>query len=109
MDDLMTALEITIVGMGLVFAAIVLLWAVMALLVWLTAERKAVEEVQAEPEISLDELELRQRAVIAAVAVALAQEIRTKPHEFPLPPTASVTPWQAVMRGRQLKQRGPIR
>ncbi|MBN1201631.1 MAG: OadG family protein [Anaerolineae bacterium] len=103
-ENLITSLEITVVGMGLVFGAILLLWLVMALLVRFTTER--------EPEPTgpnADEIEMRRRAAVAAVAVALARQIDdTQPHAFPLPPTAAVSPWQAVMRGRHLKQRRPL-
>jgi Na+-transporting methylmalonyl-CoA/oxaloacetate decarboxylase gamma subunit len=101
-ENLVTALEITIVGMGLVFGAIILLWLVMIALVRLTAEQAEVEAQKTE------ELELKRRAAIAAVAVALARvRNEDQPHPFPLPPTAIVTAWQAVQRGRLLSQKGP--
>ncbi|NDJ79150.1 MAG: hypothetical protein GYB65_23110, partial [Chloroflexi bacterium] len=90
LEDLTTAFEITIVGMALVFGAIVLLWGVMAALVRLTPD--PIDEAN-----SPDEIELKKRAAIAAVAVALARETsQTAPHEFPLPETAIVSAWQAV-------------
>ncbi len=102
LEDLTTALEITVVGMALVFGAILLLWLLMAALVRLTTE-------QAEAEIESEHaLELKRRAAITAVAVALAREqAEDQLHPFPLPPTAFVTAWQAVQRGRLLSQKGP--
>ena len=41
MSSLMIALEITALGMGLVFAAIILLWWIMVLLTWITAEKES--------------------------------------------------------------------
>ena len=38
-DNLLIALQITLIGMSLVFGVIILLWIVMALLVRLTAQR----------------------------------------------------------------------
>ena len=110
-DELVTALEITVVGMALVFGAIVVLWLVMALLVRLTGERELIlpRRRPAVPTAE-EEMELRRRAAIAAVAVALASETESlQPHAFPLPPTAIVTAWQAVQRSRQLTQKGPRR
>jgi Na+-transporting methylmalonyl-CoA/oxaloacetate decarboxylase gamma subunit len=107
-ENLILALQITLVGMGLVFAAILLLWGVMALLVRLTA--RSVEAEAEQERAALTELERKQRAAAAAVAIALAQTAEaTEPHEFPLPPTAIVSAWQAVMRTRILNKRGPTR
>jgi Na+-transporting methylmalonyl-CoA/oxaloacetate decarboxylase gamma subunit len=104
-DNLTTALEITVVGMALVFGAIILLWLVMLALVRLTADSVETSIPAAE-----DERELKRRAALAAVAVALARERSDEqPQPFPLPPTAIVTAWQAVQRGRLLSQKGPRR
>lgn len=111
-DNLLISLQITAIGMGLVFAAILLLWAVMSILVLLTTDKPAsgVADEITEAEISAFQAERRRRAAAAAVAVALAQMAETtEPHEFPLPPTALVSAWQAVMRTRILNKRGPTR
>lgn len=112
-DDLLTALEITVVGMVLVFGAILVLWLTMALLVRLTAEHSEASESPTTDDSAAaaeqDEEALKRRAAAVAVAVALAHEARVQPHEFPLPPTAIVSPWQAVQRSRQLWQKGPRR
>ena len=100
------ALLITSIGMGLVFGAILLLWGVMALLVRLA--RDPVKG-QAETEEQVIELDLKRCAAAAAVSAALAQETSFEPHEFPLPPTALVSAWQAVMRTKILNKRGPVR
>jgi len=101
---LSTALMISLLGMGLVFAAIVLLWGVIAVLVRLTSK-----PTQQEARFGAEEAERKRRAAVAAITVALAQELDTQPHEFPLPPTAMVSAWQAVMRGNILKKRGSVR
>ncbi len=101
-----TALEITVIGMGLVFGAILLLWGVMAALVRVTAERAPATT---EPDEKAMAREQRRRAAVAAVAVALAQEEALEPRHFPLPPTALVSAWQAVRRADQLGQRGSPR
>ena len=99
-ENLIIALQITLVGMGLVFGVIIVLWGAMALLVRLTPDR--AEPAAAAPEE--DQSDLKRRAASVAVAVALACEA-TAPHEFPEPPTAIVTAWQAVQRSRYLTQR----
>jgi Na+-transporting methylmalonyl-CoA/oxaloacetate decarboxylase gamma subunit len=104
-NPLSLALQITVVGMGLVFGAILLLWAVMAVLMRLTQERAPVE-AEAEPPADLD---IKQRAALAALAVALAREASAELHEFPLPPTAQVSAWQTVMRTKMLNKRGSVR
>ncbi len=105
MDALVTVLAITGVGMTLVFGAIIVLWLVMRALVGITAELAEVEMRS-----DADERERKRRAAVAAVAVALAREAQaSEPHEFPLPPTAIVSAWQAVQRGQLLSQKGPRR
>ncbi len=99
--EFLLALQVAGIGMLLVFAAIVLLWAGMSLLAHATARRPQA------PAPSDERDEERQRAAAAAVALAL-QRARER-REFPLPPTALVSPWQAVMRAAQLRQRGPVR
>ena len=103
--NLLIAFQITIVGMGLVFGAIILLWIVMVVLVKFTSQGSAPLE-----EESMDEEQTRRRkAAAVAVAVALASEDDLEPHEFPLPPTAIVSPWQSVMRSNILNKRGRVR
>lgn len=111
--ELATALQITAVGMGLVFALICALWGGMALLVRLTADRAPAPEAApgATPE-GADDRELRRRSAALAVAVALAREAAQTPGwlaGYTAPPTASVSPWQAVARGNQLRSRGRVR
>lgn len=100
------ALLITSIGMGLIFGAILLLWGMMALLVRLTDDSAKEKAKKGE---QINELNLKRRAAAAAVTAALAQESSFEPHEFPLPPTALVSAWQAVMRTKILNKRGPVR
>ena len=110
MDNLSLSLQITLIGMGLVFGAILLLWIMMAVLVRLTPDREEAAEPAAEDSpiepVATDQ-DRKRRAAIAAVAVAVAHEATPKIHEFPLPATPIVSAWQAVQRGRQLSQHGP--
>lgn len=112
--NIILALEITAIGMGLVFAAILLLWGVMAALVRLAVDpAEGPEEAEAEPPAPAEAapaVDRKRMAAAIAVAYALAQQSNAKePHEFPLPPTALVSAWQAVMRTRILNKRGSTR
>lgn len=101
-ENLTDALTITVIGMSLVFGAILLLWAVMTVLMRFTVDEPAPHKAAIESD--------RRRAALAAVAVVLARQAnQNEPHEFPLPPTAIVTAWQAVQRSQQLTRKGPIR
>jgi Na+-transporting methylmalonyl-CoA/oxaloacetate decarboxylase gamma subunit len=111
LENLILVLQITLVGMGLVFGAILLLWGVMALLVRLAPERTIRQE---EPSLSSQEdlpekTALQAQTAAIAVSIALAQTSASEPQEFPLPPTALVSPWQGVMRTKMLNKRGPVR
>jgi Na+-transporting methylmalonyl-CoA/oxaloacetate decarboxylase gamma subunit len=112
MQNLSLALQITLVGMGAVFAAIVLMWGVMAVLVRLTpevAEAADAAPTPALPDSNADDA-LRRRAAIAAVGVALALRAADDvPHVPPEPPTAFVSAWQAVTRANQLNPQRPKR
>ena len=100
--NLSVALQITVIGMSLVFLAIILLWGLMALLVRVGKFRSDVLGA-----LNREEMERKSRAAAAAVALGLAMEAESfEPQEFPLPPTALVSAWQAVMRTSMLGKRG---
>jgi Na+-transporting methylmalonyl-CoA/oxaloacetate decarboxylase gamma subunit len=103
-ENFLIALEITLIGMSLVFGVIIVLWIAMVLLVRVTAQRAEPIEEAAAPGPA-DQTGLKRRAAIAAVTVALAHELTPQLHEFPEPPTSIVSAWQAVQRSRYLTQR----
>lgn len=123
--DFILALQISLVGMVLIFAAIVLLWGLMALLVRLTpdnastslgaapatpTDRRAALRERTRAALAVDaapRAALRPRAAAAGVAALLAS-LRPALNSPP-PPTATVSPWQAAMRASRLRQRGPTR
>jgi len=101
MSNLFTlSLTITLIGMGLVFGAIILLWGLMSLMTRLFNEREADFEVRDESR------EKKARAAAAAVAVALAEQVQNRIGHFPMPNTALVSAWQLGMRTRQMYQKG---
>ena len=132
-QDLLLALQITVIGMGLVFGSIILFWLVMVALVRLTSARHprggapTSPGVEQPPEgelrgsglpesVSPESDRRRRRAAVAAVAVALARRgDAAQPHaRLPVaPPTAQVSVWQMVQRAKSLRifpqGRGPVR
>lgn len=103
-NELFLALQITVIGMGLVFGSILLFWLVMAVLVRVTQE-SVVQDAEQAGQLRAEH-ERKRRAAVAAVAAALAHDTHREPNEFILPPASTVSPWQAVMRANQLRQRG---
>jgi Na+-transporting methylmalonyl-CoA/oxaloacetate decarboxylase gamma subunit len=110
------ALWITVIGMSLVFASIMLLWGMMVLLVRLSDDRtvppapqpkegssmEAVQESTAIPEGALL-LERKRKAAAAAVAAALALQQSHSGLRVEEPSTA-MSAWQVVHRAGQINQ-----
>ncbi len=117
LTNLLLALEITALGMGLVFAAIILLW----LMMWaLTAvpsrqpdENKPdmgapLAQSSTPPDLTGD-LDFKMRAAAVAVAVALAEQSQSTVRPLSQPPTTIVSAWQLGMRTRQMYEKGEKR
>ena len=102
-NNFLLALQITALGMGLVFGAIILLWGMMVLLTAVTADRPTAS-APAESAPVMDD-ELRAQAAAVAVAVALAEQQMSLAHPLSDPPTAFVSAWQLGMRTRQLYEK----
>lgn len=105
MTDLMLSLEITALGMGLVFGAILLLWLTMSLLATFTADKEPASTSKLEPAPVATDHDLKQLAALA-VAVALAEQEQSSARPLPDPPTAIVSAWQLGMRTRQMYEKG---
>jgi Na+-transporting methylmalonyl-CoA/oxaloacetate decarboxylase gamma subunit len=104
MNDITLALQITAIGMGLVFGAILVLWLMMILLTALTAERQtASDSSQPDP---VRDTEALARAAAVGVALALAENELSTVHPLKDPPTAIVSAWQLGMRTRQMSEKG---
>lgn len=102
-------LQITAVGMGLVFAAMGLVLGTMLLLTRIRDPHEAADDVQAAS--GADE---KRRVAVVAAAVARARASATRRGEVtpPLPPPEGETtsplrpgPWLAYYRNRQLNSR----
>ena len=103
-SDFLLALQITGVGMGLVFGAIIVLWLMMILLTALTAEKESASDSAEVDSVSSHNI-LAQAAAIG-VAMAMAEQKLSSAHPLPEPPTAIVSAWQLGMRTRQMTQKG---
>ena len=104
MNDISIALQITGVGMGLVFGAIIVLWLMMILLTALTAETESASDSPEADSVSSNELFAQAAAL--GVAMAIAEQQLSSAHPLADPPTAIVSAWQLGMRTRQMTQKG---
>lgn len=104
MNTLQLALQITGIGMGLVFAAILVLWLTMILLAALTAEKESASDPAEAAPVSNDEI-LAQAAAVG-VALAIAEQQLSSAHPLIHPATAIVSAWQLGLRSRQMTQKG---
>jgi Na+-transporting methylmalonyl-CoA/oxaloacetate decarboxylase gamma subunit len=111
MSNIVIALQITALGMGLVFAAIILLWWMMAALTSFMADASSSQTVnesdtaEVAPAMGSDiQAQAKAQAAAVAVALALAEEQALRP--LTTPPTAIVSAWQLGMRTRQLSEKG---
>lgn len=112
-ETLIQALWITLLGMGLVFVALLLFLGLMWLITALPFAKEKAEAAQTasravEPlgAAGDTEKEAKARAAAVAVAVALAGQQQNKIAYFPMPETALVSAWQLGMRTRQMYQKG---
>jgi sodium pump decarboxylase gamma subunit len=119
-EEILLSIQITLVGMTLVFVALILLWWLIELLVRVTALRttspvEAAGAASQQPDVIavpdlVPEAPDDRRQQVAAIAVALALAERDQhSREFPIPPTAIVSAWQAVNRANMLNKRGQVR
>jgi Na+-transporting methylmalonyl-CoA/oxaloacetate decarboxylase gamma subunit len=104
MTDLTLSLQITAIGMGLVFGAILVLWLMMVLLTALTADKEAASTSPKGD--SVRETEILARAAAIGVAMAVAEQQLSSAHPLNDPPTAIISAWQLGMRTRQMTQKG---
>lgn len=112
MNDFTLSLQITALGMGLVFGAILLLWLMMIILTALTADKNASTSLSAGPASdsakadSTPQADSTLKVALLAVALALAEEESSSAHPLATPPTAIVSAWQLGMRTRQMAEKG---
>ena len=109
MNNLVIALQVTAVGLGLVFAAILVLWLMMTLLTKLTADGAPSLNTTSSDSARIDSLPETQflaQAAALGVAMAIAEQQLSAAHPLVDPPTAIVSAWQLGMRTPQMTQKG---
>jgi len=112
-DELIQAIQITALGMGIVFGVILLLWLMMVLLTSFTADKKTQVDKTSAPDSpetdSVSETGFKSQAAAIAVAIALAEQGQSTARPLNAPPTAIVSAWQLGMRTSQRAQKGNFR
>jgi Na+-transporting methylmalonyl-CoA/oxaloacetate decarboxylase gamma subunit len=102
--NLMLALQITGLGMGLVFAAILIIGLMIILLTKLTADNDSASDSAKAG--SAAQAEILGQAAALGVVMAIAEQQLSSAHPLAQPPTAIVSAWQLGMRTRQMTQKG---
>ena len=98
-------LLITAIGMGLVFLAILLLWALMNFLVNITADKKKVSQpVIIQEPIEAGESDSGKLQKVAAVAVAIAMRLQKQSPVIRPQDSNPTSPWQSARRTQVLSQ-----
>jgi len=113
MSEFQQGLLIAAIGMGLVFAVIIFLWGLMALMMKVTSRQKdkgKQEEVSDDDAALVPEMQTaegQRRAAAAAVAVAMAiagsksSQVKNRTQEQ----GSDLNPWDAFHRAHQLQQK----
>lgn len=109
-STLQQALMITLIGVGLVFAVLFVMWGLMAALVRVTTPRPVAEAPAAEEAAAMIAGDVargaaRRRAALVGVAVALAMEAERSIAPPLSPAQGAISPWQATIRGNALSRR----
>jgi len=98
------AILISLVGGGMVFVGLIILWFMMAALVKITSSKKGTVVSEDGELTSADiDLECKQKAAAAAVAAVMAQHKSTfsvSSHKE----KEGISPWQNIHRNRQINQ-----
>jgi Na+-transporting methylmalonyl-CoA/oxaloacetate decarboxylase gamma subunit len=97
---------ITLLSMGLVFAALILLAGLMSAMTWIFRDR---ESASASPAVvSVIESDDKARAAALAVAVALAEQSQSTARPLTPPKPTIIGAWQLGMRTRQMTDKSKL-
>lgn len=109
-DNITLSLQITAVGMGLVFGAIIVLWGLMTLLTAVIKDKEPAPEAEPAPAPApVMDSGLKARAAAVAVTIAIAEQQASTAHPLPPPPTSLISAWQLGLRSRQMVEKGSHR
>ena len=103
-ENLLNSLIVTLIGMGITFVAIIILWWMMAGLTAIPIKEESAESTP-EPGEAGDG-QIKARAAAVAVAIALTEQELSSARPLQAPPTALVSAWQLGTRTRQLYEKG---
>ncbi len=103
-DFSLSTLLITVTGISLILLLILLVWGLVVLFTYLFRKRESPITLRSQE----DDID-KHKAALLAISLAIQMESENKIHEFPLPPTALVSAWQAVMRSNIISKRGRIK
>jgi Na+-transporting methylmalonyl-CoA/oxaloacetate decarboxylase gamma subunit len=100
------SLWITLLSLGLVFAALILLAGLMSAMTWIFRDRESASDSPAVvPVIATED---KARAAALAVAVALAEQAQSTARPLTPPRPTIIGAWQLGMRTRQMAQKGEM-
>jgi Na+-transporting methylmalonyl-CoA/oxaloacetate decarboxylase gamma subunit len=106
MSNLQIALTMTVIGMGIVFIGILILWGVMALMVRIWPDKSAESEASQDGTEIIKEEDPGIKAKAAAAAVAVVLSMRkgffSKPSGSA--PVTAGSSWQATTRALEINQ-----
>jgi Na+-transporting methylmalonyl-CoA/oxaloacetate decarboxylase gamma subunit len=103
------SLWITLVSMGLVFAALILLAGLMSMMTRIFRDRKALTPNPSPDYGRGEESDKKARAAALAVAVALAEQAQSTARPLTPSQPAIIGAWQLGMRTRQMAQKGEMK
>jgi Na+-transporting methylmalonyl-CoA/oxaloacetate decarboxylase gamma subunit len=106
MSVISQSLWITVLSMGLVFAALILLAGLMSAMTRIFRDRISASD--APTVVSVIESDDRARAAALAVAVALAEQSQSTARPLTPPQPTIIGAWQLGMRTRQMTQKGEL-
>jgi len=106
MSNMQIALTMTVIGMGIVFIGILILWGVMALMVRIWPDKTAENEAAkgGSEKSDVEDSDIKTKAAAAAVAVSM----RLRQGVFSIPtggaPVTTGSSWQATTRALEISQ-----
>ncbi len=106
MSNMQIALTMTVIGMGIVFIGILILWGVMALMVRIWPDKTEGNDTAREENGELKEEGFGLKAKAAAAAVAVAMSMRQGIYSITSggAPVSTGSSWQATTRALEISQ-----
>ncbi len=103
MSEIQTGLLITVIGMGLVFIMITVLWGLMALLVKVTSRKTEIETEQISNELLEAPTSVPSSIKMKAAAVAISLAIASRKKITSTNTSSEINLWQGAARIKQIQ------